>query len=39
MHAHTRVHLKINKLKIKHFKNGWQMSERERITILMMRGW
>jgi len=25
MHAHTRVHLMINKLKIKRFKNCWQI--------------
>jgi len=37
MYAHTRIHLTINKLKIKRFKNG-ELSERE-ITILMMRGW
>jgi len=40
MDSHTRVHLMINKLKIKRFKKmTGELSERERITILMMRGW
>jgi len=39
MHAHTHVHLTINKLKIKFLKMVAELSERERITILMMRGW